>query len=171
MLDVAVDAGGGRDTQPPRIPKCAVRRARGGHRRGRHRLDGREDVAAIILTGTDRPSAPDSICANSPPSCGPSNSNARRPRWLTSDSSRSTRPRHRRDQRRRGDRRARAGVGLRFPHRIRAGPIRRHPRPGRAMPGGGLTIRLPELIGPNRARQMSFTGDFVGHTWPTNGGW
>lgn len=35
-----------------------------------------------------------------------------------------------------------------------------HARVG-AMPGGGLTIRLPELIGPNRARQMSFTGDFV----------
>jgi enoyl-CoA hydratase len=29
------------------------------------------------------------------------------------------------------------------------------------MPGGGLTIRLPQLIGINRARQMSFTGDFV----------
>ena len=36
-----------------------------------------------------------------------------------------------------------------------------HARVG-AMPGGGLTIRLPELIGSNRARQMSFTGDFVG---------
>jgi enoyl-CoA hydratase len=36
-----------------------------------------------------------------------------------------------------------------------------HARVG-AMPGGGLTIRLPELIGPNRARQMSFSGDFVG---------
>ncbi len=35
-----------------------------------------------------------------------------------------------------------------------------HARVG-AMPGGGLTIRLPELVGPNRARQMSFTGDFV----------
>jgi enoyl-CoA hydratase len=30
------------------------------------------------------------------------------------------------------------------------------------MPGGGLTVRLPELVGVNRARQMSFTGDFVG---------
>ena len=29
------------------------------------------------------------------------------------------------------------------------------------MPGGGLTVRLPELIGINRARQMSFTGDFI----------
>lgn len=35
-----------------------------------------------------------------------------------------------------------------------------HARVG-AMPGGGLTIRLPELIGSNRARQMSFTGDFI----------
>jgi enoyl-CoA hydratase len=35
-----------------------------------------------------------------------------------------------------------------------------HARVG-AMPGGGLTIRLPQLIGINRARQMSFTGDFV----------
>jgi len=35
-----------------------------------------------------------------------------------------------------------------------------HARVG-AMPGAGLTIRLPELIGINRARQMSFTGDFV----------
>jgi enoyl-CoA hydratase len=35
-----------------------------------------------------------------------------------------------------------------------------HARVG-AMPGGGMTIRLPELIGINRARQMSFTGDFV----------
>jgi enoyl-CoA hydratase len=36
-----------------------------------------------------------------------------------------------------------------------------HARVG-AMPGGGMTIRLPELIGINRARQMSLTGDFVG---------
>ncbi len=36
-----------------------------------------------------------------------------------------------------------------------------HARVG-AMPGGGMTIRLPELIGSNRARQMSFTGDFIG---------
>jgi enoyl-CoA hydratase len=35
-----------------------------------------------------------------------------------------------------------------------------HARVG-AMPGGGLTIRLPQLIGINRARQMSFTGDFI----------
>jgi enoyl-CoA hydratase len=36
-----------------------------------------------------------------------------------------------------------------------------HARVG-AMPGGGMTIRLPQLIGINRARQMSFTGDFIG---------
>ncbi len=36
-----------------------------------------------------------------------------------------------------------------------------HARVG-IMPGAGLTIRLPELVGINRARQMSFTGDFVG---------
>src|SRR5215469_980970 len=36
-----------------------------------------------------------------------------------------------------------------------------HARVG-VMPGGGLTVRLPELVGVNRARQMSFTGDFVG---------
>ncbi len=35
-----------------------------------------------------------------------------------------------------------------------------HARVG-AMPGGGMTIRLPELIGLNRARQMSLTGDFI----------
>ncbi len=35
-----------------------------------------------------------------------------------------------------------------------------HARVG-AMPGAGLTIRLPELIGSNRARQLSFTGDFI----------
>jgi enoyl-CoA hydratase len=35
-----------------------------------------------------------------------------------------------------------------------------HARVG-AMPGGGLTIRLPQLIGIDRARRMSFTGDFV----------
>ncbi len=35
-----------------------------------------------------------------------------------------------------------------------------HARVG-AMPGSGLTVRLPELIGPDRARRMSFTGDFV----------
>jgi enoyl-CoA hydratase len=29
------------------------------------------------------------------------------------------------------------------------------------MPGGGLTVRLPELIGTDRARRMSFTGDFI----------
>jgi enoyl-CoA hydratase len=36
-----------------------------------------------------------------------------------------------------------------------------HARVG-AMPGGGLTIRLPQLIGIDRARRMSLTGDFVG---------
>ena len=30
-----------------------------------------------------------------------------------------------------------------------------------AMPGAGLTIRLPELIGIDRARRMSITGEFV----------
>jgi enoyl-CoA hydratase len=35
-----------------------------------------------------------------------------------------------------------------------------HARVG-VMPGWGLTIRLPELIGVNRARQLSFTGDFL----------
>jgi len=35
-----------------------------------------------------------------------------------------------------------------------------HARVG-AMPGGGLTIRLPELIGIDRALQMSFSGDFI----------
>ena len=35
-----------------------------------------------------------------------------------------------------------------------------HARVG-VMPGGGLTVRLPALIGPARALQMSMTGDFV----------
>jgi len=35
-----------------------------------------------------------------------------------------------------------------------------HARVG-VLPAGGMTIRLPELIGVNRARQMSLTGDFV----------
>jgi len=35
-----------------------------------------------------------------------------------------------------------------------------HARVG-VMPAGGMTIRLPELIGINRARQMSLTGNFV----------
>jgi len=35
-----------------------------------------------------------------------------------------------------------------------------HARVG-AMPGGGMTIRLPQLIGVDRARRMSFTGDFI----------
>ncbi len=35
-----------------------------------------------------------------------------------------------------------------------------HARVG-VMPGWGLTVRLPQLIGINRARQMSFTGDYV----------
>jgi enoyl-CoA hydratase len=35
-----------------------------------------------------------------------------------------------------------------------------HARVG-LMPGWGLTIRLPQLIGPNRALQMSVTGEFV----------
>jgi enoyl-CoA hydratase len=35
-----------------------------------------------------------------------------------------------------------------------------HARVG-AMPGAGLTIRLPQLVGVDRARRMSFTGDFV----------
>jgi enoyl-CoA hydratase len=35
-----------------------------------------------------------------------------------------------------------------------------HARVG-AMPGAGLTIRLPQLVGVDRARRMSFTGDFI----------
>jgi enoyl-CoA hydratase len=35
-----------------------------------------------------------------------------------------------------------------------------HARVG-VMPGGGMTQRLPQCIGINRARQMSFTGDFI----------
>jgi enoyl-CoA hydratase/carnithine racemase len=35
-----------------------------------------------------------------------------------------------------------------------------HARVG-AMPGAGLTIRLPQIIGIDRARRMSFTGDFI----------
>ena len=35
-----------------------------------------------------------------------------------------------------------------------------HARVG-VLPAGGMTIRLPQLIGVNRARQMSLTGDFV----------
>ena len=35
-----------------------------------------------------------------------------------------------------------------------------HARVG-VLPAGGLTIRLPQLIGVNRARQMSLTGNFV----------
>jgi enoyl-CoA hydratase len=35
-----------------------------------------------------------------------------------------------------------------------------HARVG-AMPGAGLIVRLPQLIGVDRARRMSFTGDFV----------
>lgn len=35
-----------------------------------------------------------------------------------------------------------------------------HARVG-VMPAGGMTIRLPQLIGINRARQMSLTGNFV----------
>lgn len=32
------------------------------------------------------------------------------------------------------------------------------------MPGGGMSIRLPQLIGLNRARQMSLTGNFISAT-------
>jgi enoyl-CoA hydratase len=35
-----------------------------------------------------------------------------------------------------------------------------HARVG-VMPGGGMTVRLPQCVGINRARQMSFTGDFI----------
>ena len=35
-----------------------------------------------------------------------------------------------------------------------------HARVG-AMPGAGLIVRLPQLIGVDRARRMSFTGDFI----------
>lgn len=35
-----------------------------------------------------------------------------------------------------------------------------HARVG-VMPGGGLTVRLPQLIGVDRARRMSLTGDYV----------
>ncbi|MCX6511790.1 MAG: enoyl-CoA hydratase, partial [Actinobacteria bacterium] len=35
-----------------------------------------------------------------------------------------------------------------------------HARVG-VMPGGGMTIRLPELVGPDRAKRMSLTGEFI----------
>ncbi len=35
-----------------------------------------------------------------------------------------------------------------------------HARVG-VMPGGGMTIRLPQLVGIDRARRMSFTGDYI----------
>jgi enoyl-CoA hydratase len=35
-----------------------------------------------------------------------------------------------------------------------------HARVG-VMPAGGLTVRLPRLVGINRARQMSLTGDYI----------
>jgi enoyl-CoA hydratase len=35
-----------------------------------------------------------------------------------------------------------------------------HARVG-AMPGWGLTVRLPQLVGIDRARQLSFTGDYI----------
>jgi enoyl-CoA hydratase len=35
-----------------------------------------------------------------------------------------------------------------------------HARVG-AMPGAGLIVRLPQLVGVDRARRMSFTGDFI----------
>jgi enoyl-CoA hydratase len=35
-----------------------------------------------------------------------------------------------------------------------------HARVG-VVPGGGMSIRLPQLIGIDRARRMSFTGDFI----------
>ena len=38
-----------------------------------------------------------------------------------------------------------------------------HGRVG-VMPGGGMSIRLPQLIGLNRARQMSLTGNFISAT-------
>lgn len=35
-----------------------------------------------------------------------------------------------------------------------------HVRVG-VMPGGGMTVRLPQLVGIDRARRMSFTGDYI----------
>jgi enoyl-CoA hydratase len=35
-----------------------------------------------------------------------------------------------------------------------------HARVG-VVPGGGMSIRLPQLVGVDRARRMSFTGDFI----------
>jgi len=35
-----------------------------------------------------------------------------------------------------------------------------HARVG-VLPGAGMTVRLPQLIGPDRARRMTFTGDFI----------
>ena len=72
-----------------------------------------------------------------------------------------TKPHHRRGQRRRGHRRARARAGLRLPGRLRAGPLRRHPRPGRRRAGWGLTVPLPEAVGVRRAKEMSVTGNFI----------
>ena len=43
-----------------------------------------------------------------------------------------------------------------------------HARVG-VMPGGGMTIRLPQLVGLDRARRMSLTGDYIdaetAHDW------
>jgi len=44
-----------------------------------------------------------------------------------------------------------------------------HTRVG-VLPAGGMTIRLPQLVGVNRARQMSLTGNFVDATTASSWG-
>lgn len=125
-------------------------------------LDGREDVACIILTGAD------------PAFCAGVDLKA-----LSSE------PRRAQQERQSGPM---AHLGFLPPHQTpvigaingptvtgglelalgcdfliaseRARFADTHARVG-AMPGAGLTIRLPELIGIDRARRMSFTGDFI----------
>jgi len=44
-----------------------------------------------------------------------------------------------------------------------------HARVG-VLPAGGMTIRLPQLVGVNRARQMSLTGNFIDATTASSWG-
>ena len=68
---------------------------------------------------------------------------------------------HRRGQRGRGDRRLRGRAQLRLPDRVGSGRFAdTHARVG-VMPGWGLTVLLAQRIGVARAKQMSFTGNYL----------
>ena len=125
-------------------------------------LDARDDVGCIVLTGPTRRSAPAWTSSRSPPSSARSSRSASGAPLATAACCRPTQtpvigaingPT------------VTGGLELAMccdfliaSERARFADT--HARVG-VMPGGGMTIRLPQLVGIDRARRMSFTGDYI----------